>query len=62
MQEAIRVEGITKQYQLGALRHETMLREVLVNMFRRGPRAPRETILALNDLSFHVDEGEGWDS
>ncbi|MDH4037278.1 MAG: ABC transporter ATP-binding protein [Candidatus Krumholzibacteria bacterium] len=58
MQEAIRVEGITKQYQLGALRHETMLREVLVNMFRRGPRAPRETILALNDLSFHVDEGE----
>jgi lipopolysaccharide transport system ATP-binding protein len=58
MQEAIRVEGITKQYQLGALRHETMLREALTNMFRRGRKTPRETILALNDLSFQVGVGE----
>jgi lipopolysaccharide transport system ATP-binding protein len=58
MKEAIRAEHVTKQYRLGALRHETMLREVLTNMFRRTPKKAVKTILALNDLSFHVDEGE----
>jgi lipopolysaccharide transport system ATP-binding protein len=58
MKEAIRVENITKQYRLGALRHETMLRDVITNLFRRRPRKREETILALNDLSFSVDVGE----
>lgn len=57
-QEAIHVDHITKEYRLGALRHETMLREVLTNMLRPGRRTPPRTILALNDLSFHVGVGE----
>ncbi len=58
MQQAIRVEHITKQYRLGALQHETMLREVLINLFKRRPRQKHETILALNDVNFEVGEGE----
>ena len=58
MAEAIHVDHITKQYRLGALRHETMLREVLTNMLRPGRGTPPRTILALDDLSFHVDVGE----
>ena len=57
--EAIRAEHLTKRYQLGALRHETMLREALLKALRprRGPRE-RAEILALNDLCFSVDVGE----
>ncbi|MCI0453104.1 MAG: ABC transporter ATP-binding protein [Candidatus Latescibacteria bacterium] len=59
MREAIHVEHLTKRYRLGALRHETMLREALLNAFRRGRRKEDEqAILALNDVSFKVDEGE----
>ena len=58
MMEAIRVEHITKQYRLGALQHETMLREALIGMFRPGRRTRPEILLALNDLSFSVNEGE----
>lgn len=60
MREAIHVDHLTKQYRLGALRHETMLREALINAFRPRHRKPAgdETILALNDLTFTVDEGE----
>jgi lipopolysaccharide transport system ATP-binding protein len=58
MPEAIFVDHITKQYRLGALRHETMLREVLTNLVRRRRTTARQTLLALNDLSFGVDVGE----
>ncbi len=58
MSVSIVAENITKQYRLGALRHETMLREVIVGMFRRRRRRAENTILALDNLSFSVDEGE----
>ena len=60
MREAIHVDHLTKQYRLGALRHETMLREVLTSAFRRRREKAEDntTILALNDLNFTVDEGE----
>ena len=58
MSESIRIEHLTKRYELGAMRHETMLREALLNLFRRGPRTAQESILALDDVNFNVDEGE----
>ena len=59
MPEAIRIEHLTKRYEIGTLRHETMLREALLNVLtlKRRPRV-NSTILALNDLSFNVEEGE----
>jgi homopolymeric O-antigen transport system ATP-binding protein len=59
MKETIRAEHITKTYRLGALRHETMLRDVVTNLFRRDSRGSKATtIQALDDLSFSVNEGE----
>ncbi|HXV14292.1 MAG TPA: ABC transporter ATP-binding protein, partial [Candidatus Krumholzibacteria bacterium] len=59
MREAIHVDHLTKRYRLGALRHETMLREALINALRPGRKKDDEqAILALNDVSFKVDEGE----
>lgn len=60
MTNAIQVENVTKRYVIGTMRHETMLREALLNMvtLRRRARATETTILALNDLSFNVEEGE----
>ena len=62
MQSALIADHLTKQYTLGALAHETMIREALVNLVRR-PSARRlrekhnDTILALNDVSFSVETG-----
>jgi len=57
--EAIHVEHLTKQFRLGTLKHETMLREALISVFTlRRQRREVTTILALNDLSFSVNEGE----
>ena len=58
MGEAIHVEHLTKRYRLGSLRHETMLREVITGMFRKRERREDQTILAVNDLNFKVDQGE----
>ncbi len=58
MGEAIHVEHLTKRYRLGSLRHETMLREVITGMFRKRERREEQTILAVNDLNFKVDQGE----
>jgi lipopolysaccharide transport system ATP-binding protein len=55
--EAIRIEHLTKRYTLGAMRHETMLREAVLNLLRRRGRR-EETILALDDVDFGVDVGE----
>jgi lipopolysaccharide transport system ATP-binding protein len=57
---AITVEGLSKRYELGALQHETQLRDQLVRWMRapiKG-RAPREILWALRDVSFEVREGE----
>src|ERR1700686_4251577 len=60
MTESITVEELSKRYELGALQHETQLRDQLVH-FLRAPfrrRAPKEILWALRDVSFKVDEGE----
>ena len=60
MTETITVENLCKRYELGALQHETQLREHLVN-FLRAPfrrRHPKEILWALRDVSFKVNEGE----
>src|SRR5215469_7134055 len=60
MTESITVEGLSKRYEIGALRQETQLRDQLVHLlrapFRR--RAPKEAIWALRDVTFTVQQGE----
>jgi len=58
LSQAITIEHLTKRYELGAMRHETMLREVILNLLRRRERRAQETILALNDITFDVNVGE----
>ena len=61
MSPVIIVENLSKQYSLGMLKHETMLREAVVNLvkhpFKRS-RRKKETIWALKNVSFEVEEGE----
>jgi lipopolysaccharide transport system ATP-binding protein len=60
MTESISIEGLSKRYELGALRQETQLRDHLVQLlqspFRK--RAPKEILWALRDVSFKVEAGE----
>jgi lipopolysaccharide transport system ATP-binding protein len=60
MSGAIRVERLSKQYVIGGGPRDTMLRERLVGLLRRplASRATRQTIWALRDVSFDVEEGE----
>jgi lipopolysaccharide transport system ATP-binding protein len=60
MTESITVEGLSKRYEIGALRHETQLRDQLVRLLRAplGMRAPKEVVWALRDVSFTVQQGE----
>jgi lipopolysaccharide transport system ATP-binding protein len=61
MTQSIVVEHLSKQYEIGQLQHATMLREAIVDLIKfpfRRTRAPRETIWALNDVSFAVEAGE----
>ncbi len=63
---AIRVENLGKQYQIGAqLNHYRTLRDSLADMVKRpadliklGRSAKKETIWALNDISFDVRKGD----
>lgn len=61
MSLAITVEKVSKRYRIGALKHETMLREALVNLVKH-PFKKRDkkddSIMALRDVSFKVNEGE----
>lgn len=60
MASAIVVSDLSKQYRIGTIRHYKTLRESLVNMVKtpfRG-RNKQETIWALKDVSFEVEEGE----
>jgi len=61
MKDAIIVEDLSKKYELGALSHETMLRERLVNFFLgsfRKRAAKNEIIWALKNVSFRIGERE----
>jgi lipopolysaccharide transport system ATP-binding protein len=60
MTASIIVEDLSKRYELGALQRETQLRDQLVH-FLRAPfhrRAAKDTIWALRNVSFSVEEGE----
>ena len=60
----IKVEGLAKEYFLGATAASNMLREQIATSFRRlvgkGSKASeeRERFWALRDISFQVDQGE----
>src|SRR5947208_14038071 len=63
---AIRVENLSKQYEIGAARHrEDILRDKLVHGFKklcgRGPKAQatNESFHALTNVSFEGRQGEG---
>src|SRR5262249_13761685 len=61
MKNSIIVEGLSKQYQIGKVLHETMLREKLIGIFTLKflrDCQPEETVWALKDVSFKVDAGE----
>ena len=60
MTSSIIVDDLSKRYEIGALHHETQLRDQLVR-FLRAPfrrRTPKEIIWALRNVSFSVEEGE----
>jgi lipopolysaccharide transport system ATP-binding protein len=61
MPHAIVVEGLSKQYTIGKVLHETMIRERLISLLTR-PFQRRavatDTLWALRDVTFRVDEGE----
>jgi lipopolysaccharide transport system ATP-binding protein len=58
---SIVVDKVSKQYEIGRARQGTMLREAIVNSLRRPWgrwRDKKETILALENVSFEVERGE----
>lgn len=55
---AIRVEGISKKYRIGARAHYATLRETLVNLVSVPFQRQDATIWALKDVSFEVKHGE----
>ena len=61
MTRCIEIQSLCKKYRIGKLQHDLMLREQLIQFvrkpFNRGS-AGGETVWALRDVSFHVDEGE----
>lgn len=61
MAHSIIAENLSKQYRLGQRSGETMLREALVNLVKypfRKRQSKKETIWALKDVSFTIEEGE----
>lgn len=55
----ISVEGLSKQYVIGALQQERTFRELLVDLIRRpSHRNPARSIWALRDVNFEIGEGE----
>jgi lipopolysaccharide transport system ATP-binding protein len=58
---SIEVDNLSKQFRLGKLKHETMLQETIVNFVKhpfRRVHTKAETLWAVKDVSFTVDEGE----
>lgn len=59
MAHSIVVENLSKQYRIGQLYRETMLRDALVNFVKHPLRKKQiETIWALKEVSFAIKEGE----
>ncbi len=61
MSIAISVKNLSKEFKLGALGQEDMIRSTIMNMFRPSTWTKRktgETLWALKDVSFEVEEGE----
>jgi lipopolysaccharide transport system ATP-binding protein len=61
MPHSIAVQGLSKQFHIGRIHQETMLREKLVNLARGAFGARREmsdTLWALREVSFSIEEGE----
>jgi lipopolysaccharide transport system ATP-binding protein len=61
LKNSITVDGLSKKFELGALSHETMLRDSLVKLLRfprRRSSRNSEILWALKDVSFGVNEGE----
>ncbi|HKV25995.1 MAG TPA: ABC transporter ATP-binding protein [Candidatus Acidoferrum sp.] len=61
MTESIKVEHLSKAYQLGQGSQDTMLRERLANLFKKSAQSSEsesQTLWALSDLTFSVKEGE----
>lgn len=60
MQPAIVAENLSKQYRLGQLNRNMLLREALAGMFRRPFRSAEDeqSLWALRDVSFEVGQGE----
>jgi lipopolysaccharide transport system ATP-binding protein len=58
--KSITVEGLSKRYELGALRQETQLRDQIVRLLKAplGKRTRKEILWALRDVSFTVEQGE----
>jgi lipopolysaccharide transport system ATP-binding protein len=61
MTTCIEIQSLSKRYRIGKLQHDLQLREQLIE-FARNPfnigQKEEESIWALQDVSFHVDEGE----
>jgi lipopolysaccharide transport system ATP-binding protein len=61
MTRCVEIQSLSKKYQIGRLQNDLSLREQLVE-FVKNPfnlkREEGETIWALQDISFHADEGE----
>src|ERR1700681_113821 len=58
---AITVENLSKRYNIGQAPRETMIREALVGLLKRGlgrERAEAEAFWALQNVSFTVGQGE----
>ena len=61
MASAIAIENLSKRYNVGQVKPETMLREALVGLLKRGlgrQRSEAEAFWALKDVSFTVGHGE----
>jgi lipopolysaccharide transport system ATP-binding protein len=60
MTESISIEGLSKRYELGAVRQENQLRAQLVHLVKApfGKRREKEILWALRDVSFSAQQGE----
>lgn len=59
MPYAITVENLSKQYQIGELHRKTTFQETLMNLMKSPfGKGKKDTIWALKDISFDVEEGE----
>jgi lipopolysaccharide transport system ATP-binding protein len=61
MKTSVDVQGVSKQYRLGELQGDTMLREAVIRWLKtavRGRSSETNTLWALRDVNFTVNSGE----